>query len=113
MSTPRRDGRAVRGAQRGCRESRREQPGERPGRSAARAGAAPAPRRDVRIRPSVERDLPGISALFSPPLDVARLRWLLTDPTRERSLRSFVAEDGDRVVGPRRLHAVAIPHPAR
>jgi GNAT superfamily N-acetyltransferase len=60
--------------------------------------AASTARRDVRIRPSVERDLPGISALFTPPLDVARLRWLLTDPG-EQSLRSFVAEEGDRVVG--------------
>jgi hypothetical protein len=58
---------------------------------------APA-RRDVSIRPSTEADLRAISALFTPPLDVGRLRWLLGDPARG-SLRSFVAVEGERVVG--------------
>lgn len=62
-------------------------------------GPAPAPVRDVRIRPATDDDLGTISALFTPPLDVARLRWLVTDPARPRSLRSFVAVERERVVG--------------
>jgi GNAT superfamily N-acetyltransferase len=67
--------------------------------AAGAAGPATPPARDVRIRPSTERDLPHISALFTPPLDVDRLRWLLSDPARGSALRSLVAEEGDRVVG--------------
>ena len=58
-----------------------------------------APARDVRVRPAAEDDLGAICALFTPPLDLARLRWLLTDGGRSRALRSFVAVDGARVVG--------------
>lgn len=62
-------------------------------------GPVPSRRGDVCIRPATEHDLGPISALFTPPLDLTRLRWLLTDSSRSTPLRSFVAVDGERVVG--------------
>ena len=65
-----RGSRAVHPAPRG-QDGRGEQPRDCQ-RPCARGRAAPAPR-DVRIRPAAERDLGAISALFTPPLDLARL----------------------------------------
>jgi hypothetical protein len=50
------------------------------------------------VRAGTESDLPAVARLYSPPHDLAVLRWLL-DAGQGRSPHSFVAAEGDRIVG--------------
>ncbi len=57
-----------------------------------------AARTSVIVRAGTESDLPSIARLYSPPYELPVLRWLL-DAGEGRAPRSFVAADGDRIVG--------------